>query len=66
MTGNDTKGTDMITVKEVAAILGVTPRTVWRLISQGDIPSYRISIRQRRIKRQDVLNYLESRRIQGS
>lgn len=28
----------MIDVREVARILNVSPRTVWRLVSRGDLP----------------------------
>lgn len=47
---------EIITVPEAAAILGISERTLGRLLAQGLIPYTRPS-KHRRLKRSDVVNY---------
>lgn len=49
----------LLTVKEVAAMMRVSPMTVYRLVKAGEIPSYRIE-RQVRLSEDDVHEYLEA------
>jgi excisionase family DNA binding protein len=52
------------TVNEVAALMRVSKMTVYRLITQGDLPAVRIG-RGYRIREEDVHRYLESRYTQA-
>ncbi len=47
---------------ESARILGITPRTLYRFIDQGDIPAYRFG-RVIRLKESDLDAFIDSRRI---
>lgn len=64
MTGaTDNKGgSDMLTTPEVATMLGVSTRTVQRLIKAGELQAIRVGLRQVRIARQNVLDFMERRR----
>jgi excisionase family DNA binding protein len=55
--------TTMLTIRQVAEILGVHVNTVHRL-PESDLPYYRIVARgDRRYRREDVEAYLEERRV---
>lgn len=43
-----------VTLKESAAYLGVTERTIRNFIARGDLPAYRIGNRALRIDRTDL------------
>jgi excisionase family DNA binding protein len=49
-----------VTVNEVAQLMRVSKMTVYRLITQGDLPAVRIG-RGYRIREEDVHRYLDSR-----
>jgi excisionase family DNA binding protein len=49
-----------VTVNEVARLMRVSKMTVYRLITQGDLPAVRIG-RGYRIREEDVHRYLDSR-----
>jgi excisionase family DNA binding protein len=49
-----------VTVNEVAQLMRVSKMTVYRLITQGDLPAVRIG-RAYRIREEDVHRYLDSR-----
>lgn len=49
--------------KEAAERLGVVPRTLYRLIDEGQIPAYRLG-RVFRVKESDLDAFLEKMRIQ--
>ena len=57
--------TTLYTVQEVAAILKVDPRTVYRYINDGQLSAIRLSARKTRISRQDLLQFIEFARQQG-
>jgi excisionase family DNA binding protein len=57
----DPKSGDMISTSEAGKMLGVTSKTVIRMIESGEIPGYRINFVWR-LKRADVVNYLETHR----
>lgn len=46
-----------------AAYLGVVPRTLYRMIDEGEIPAYRMG-RVIRLKRTDLDLYLENHRVE--
>jgi excisionase family DNA binding protein len=49
---------ELLTVNQVAVLLGVSPRLVWLLAAQGDLPSVRIR-RCTRWRRGDVLLFID-------
>ncbi|MFC2000272.1 helix-turn-helix domain-containing protein [Chloroflexota bacterium] len=55
----------LLTVKDVSRLLSVSLPTVWRLIAAGEISSILIGKRARRIRRDDLMAYIESRRQIG-
>lgn len=54
-----------LSVKEVAGLLDVAEKTIYRWIKQGSIPAYRIN-GQNRFNRAEILEWATSRRIQVS
>jgi excisionase family DNA binding protein len=54
---------DWMSSQEAASHLGITVRTLYRLIDDGKLTAYRMG-RVIRLQRPDVLTYLESSRIQ--
>lgn len=54
-----------LSVKEVSGLLGVTEKTIYRWIKQGDMPVYRIS-GQNRFSRAEILEWATARRIRIS
>lgn len=48
---------------EAARHLGLTPRTLYRLIDEGQIPAYKFG-RVIRLKLDDIESFIESARIQ--
>jgi PTS system nitrogen regulatory IIA component len=54
-----------LSVKDAAAILNMSEKTIYRWIKQGTIPSYRIN-EQYRFNRAELLEWATSRRIQVS
>ncbi len=52
-----------LSTKKAAARLGVTPRTLYRFIDEGQIPAYRMG-RVIRLREAEVDAYLESCRIE--
>jgi excisionase family DNA binding protein len=54
----------MFSVKSLAAYLALSERTVRDLLSQGELPSYKVA-GARRIARSDVESWLHTRREGG-
>ena len=52
-----------LSTQAAAKRLGVTPRTLYRFIDQGELPAYRMG-RVIRLKTSEVDAYIESTRIQ--
>ena len=52
---------DMISTTDAGKMMGVTSKTVIRMIESGEIPGYRINFVWR-LKRGDVTDYLEAHR----
>lgn len=57
--------TMLYTVQEVAEILKVDPRTVYRYINNGQLDAVRLSARKTRIRRQDLLHFIDRARDQA-
>jgi excisionase family DNA binding protein len=59
---------EMLKVKDVAEMIGVSENTVRNLSDQGAITAYRIggSRGDRRFRLEDVLKFLEERKIKGT
>jgi excisionase family DNA binding protein len=53
-----------LTTEEVLALLKVTPRTVYRLIRDGDLPAVRVG-RQWRFRQSDLDSWLAARETTG-
>lgn len=49
--------------QDAARQLGITPRTLYRLIDEGEIPAYKLG-RVLRLRQADVEAFLESARVQ--
>jgi PTS system nitrogen regulatory IIA component len=49
-------------IREVAALLGVSDKTVYRWIKEGAIPAYRVHD-QYRVNRMELLEWVTSRKI---
>lgn len=58
-----TGSVDWLSTADAAKALGITTRTLYRFINQGDLPAYRFG-RVIRVKRVDVDEFIESSRIQ--
>ena len=54
---------DWLSTADAAKALGITPRTLYRFIDQGDLAGYRFG-RVIRVKRADVDAFIESSRIE--
>ncbi|NOE33871.1 helix-turn-helix domain-containing protein [Ruegeria sp. HKCCD7318] len=48
-------------IKEAAAEIAVSPRTVWDLIREGELQSYKIGPRSRRVTRESLDAFRERR-----
>lgn len=57
-----TVGIEWLSTAAAAEILGVTPRSVYRFINDGDLPAYRIG-RVIRLQRADVDAFIDASRI---
>jgi len=57
------EGPDWLSTQQAARFLGITPRTLYRFIDEGDIPAYRLG-RVIRVKKPDVEAFLERQRIE--
>jgi excisionase family DNA binding protein len=52
-----------LSTADAAKRLGITPRTLYRFIDQGDLPAYRFG-RVIRLKREEVDTFIEACRIE--
>lgn len=59
MTGN----VDWYSTKDAAEALGITPRTLYRFIDQGELPAYRFG-RVIRVKKVDIDTFIDGSRIE--
>lgn len=63
MVEGEGSGTEWLSTQAAAKRLGVTPRTLYRFIDQGELPAYRMG-RVIRLRTSEVDAYIESTRIQ--
>jgi len=54
---------DWLSTKEAAAALGLTPRTLYRLIDEGQLPAYRFG-RVIRLKQTEINDFVGQSRIE--
>jgi len=54
---------DWLSTKEAAAALGLTPRTLYRLIDEGQLPAYRFG-RVIRLKQHEIDDFVGQSRIE--
>ncbi len=59
MTDDKTRPEKMLSTREAGDLLGVTSKTVIRMIESGEIPGYRVNFVWR-LRRSDVEAYLEA------
>ncbi len=52
-----------LSTKDAATYLGITPRTLYRLIDDGQLPAYKFG-RVIRLKQDDVDTFIESARVE--
>ncbi|MFZ2872978.1 MAG: helix-turn-helix domain-containing protein [Phycisphaerales bacterium] len=57
-TGGQTAMHPLLTYREAAKVLGVTPRTVWTLVQAGTLPAVRFG-RSVRIDQADLRRFIE-------
>jgi excisionase family DNA binding protein len=57
--------TNLLTTREVAAWLGLSPETVLRRWRAGELPGYRLASNVLRFDPDDVLAYLRDRRSEA-
>lgn len=58
-----TGSVDWLSTADAAKALGITPRTLYRFINQGELAAYRFG-RVIRVKRADIDAFIESSRIE--
>lgn len=56
----------LLKLSEVGTELRIAPRTVRRLVRDGQLPVVRLTRRSLRIRRQDLDRYLRARRVPGA
>jgi excisionase family DNA binding protein len=61
--GESFEDTQWLGTTEAARYLGVVPRTLYRMIDEGQVPAYKMG-RVIRVRRADVDAFLESTRVQ--
>lgn len=54
---------DWLSTKEAASALGLTPRTLYRLIDEGQLPAYRFG-RVIRLKQNEIDDFVGAARIE--
>ena len=50
----------LLAYSEVARLLGVSERTVWSMVNQGDLPAVRLATSGVRIDRRDLDQFIET------
>lgn len=59
----ETPEIEWLGTKEAARLLGITQRTLYRIMDEGQLPSYQFG-RVYRLKRSDVDAFIEASRVQ--
>ena len=58
-------GTRLLTTRQVAKQLSVTPRTVALWLREGELPGIKINGYTWRVRESDLEEFIESRRVQA-
>jgi excisionase family DNA binding protein len=64
MKNKDSNPNELISANSAGRILGVSGKTVIRMMEDGEFAGYRIGLAWK-YRRNDIENYLESRRFEG-
>lgn len=59
------RDSDLMTVDQVAEELGLSTRSIWRMISAGRIEARRIGLRAVRIRRADLAEFIDDAPVIG-
>ena len=51
------------TVPQAAAVLTMSPSTIWRWIEKGKLPAYRLGLRKIRVKKEDLDALIKPARV---
>ena len=62
MTSLQTRDQEFFTVQDLAQLLKVNIKTIYRMVDRGDIHYYEVGSRTKRFHWDDVNSYLQSRR----
>lgn len=62
MANDDGGGDDLLSTKDASRLLGITPRTLYRLIDEGQLPAYKVG-RVLRLRRHEVIEFLRTMRF---
>lgn len=57
---------EMMTIQEIAKVMGASPMTVYRLVHQGVLPAVRISARCLRVRRTVFDEYLAQHEVEAT
>lgn len=63
MTAHENHEIEWLGTKEAARHLGITPRTLYRLVDEGQLPAYQFG-RVYRLKKADVDAFIDASRVQ--
>lgn len=62
----DNTSSEMMTIREIATVMGASPMTVYRLVHQGVLPAVRISARCLRVRRAAFDEYLAQHEVEAT
>ena len=67
MTTTNDRSKTLLTVKEVAARLGVSVSTIYSLVAAGELPAHRIGVGRGTLRIRDtaIQSYLESNQVES-
>ena len=63
MSGITPRNVEWLNTKSAAEMLGITPRTLYKLVDQGQVPGYRMG-RVIRFRHSDIVESIEAFRIE--
>ncbi len=55
----------MLDRTEVAALIGVQPRTISQMVQSGRLPAYKFNERLTRFRRDDIVKWIENAKFQA-
>lgn len=63
--GRELGGDELVDLNIVAMLLGLSKRTVEDMVSRRELPMYKIAKRANRFKIREILEWIETKRIEG-